>query len=868
MKKYITLSMLLSAVSLNVAHADFLNYSSYQELFGEPVTVGATGTPQRASNVPLNMKIISQEEIRRTPARDIPDLLQYISGMSVWRTNATASNVGMRGANKIMSEKILVLLDGRQVYHEAYGYVNWQDFPVGLDQIKQIEIVVGPNTALYGFNATSGVVNIITYNPMYDDINTASARAGNLNMVETNGSKTFKFKDKFATRVSASSYKSRQFEGAFESTAYQEESIRQKPERSFVAIKNVVQLMPGVQIGADFSRSLYKGNEYVLGATTTHINYRFIASSFYLNAETKFGLTDAKFYRNIDNIKFTTNPTTLAKYNQYSTSSILGGVHAGFANGVNLSYLINPTNAGALQPLYDGYRSTLLPLMLMYQNLIHQPSYTAGGNSQIGHYGVSLGTSAWFSDTTLANYRLGPVRAQIRTNGAGTEIGNDIAWPSSLGAADITATHDFFPTTAGLKPADQLINPKNNLAQFTLSHILKVNATNTLRFMTEYRKDKNNAFSDNMDAKIKYKNVTGSALWSSDVTDKLNVTSAYRFDNLVLRRTGPITPGKYASGTVNDSVGAYVGAANVDTLNALVMTNDNFAKTLKTGSFNLGSIYRFSDFDAVKVFYAKGVDLPSATEWGMQRSAMSMNPVSSTSTFWFPGYILGNPNLKLSKTYDYGLTYERTFTKLRDMNMRTSLFRNFSKNQKRYILPGDPRTNKVLGYPDGTIKYPQTAMGTIFAKRQDQMFALFDNTQNSWSNGGEVEFKGRLNPRFRYGLNYSYAQTNDLPLNVSSGNDYEGSQSNHLANVMFGFDVSERYYIDIFNNYRSNRKEWRDGIEYIINGSIFNNVKIGYKYNDNLEASMTVIAANKNPWNDSKQMKAQRVIFGQLNYKF
>ena len=71
-----------------------------------------------------------------------------------------------------------MLVDGRQVYLDDYGYVAWNDIPVQLDEIRQIEVVKGPASALFGFNAASGVINIVTYDPLLDKVNTATVSGG------------------------------------------------------------------------------------------------------------------------------------------------------------------------------------------------------------------------------------------------------------------------------------------------------------------------------------------------------------------------------------------------------------------------------------------------------------------------------------------------------------------------------------------------------------------------------------------------------------------------------------------------------------------------------------------------------------------
>lgn len=160
------------------ASAQTLDYTAMSELFGEPVTAGATGAPQRASDVPATMVIITGEDIRRFPERDIPGILRHYAGMDVTRYSFGDSQVNVRGAATGYTPRLLVLLNGREVYIDSYGYTSWSAIPVQLDEIQQIEVVKGPQSALYGFNAVSGVVNIITRNPELGDYANARVDGG------------------------------------------------------------------------------------------------------------------------------------------------------------------------------------------------------------------------------------------------------------------------------------------------------------------------------------------------------------------------------------------------------------------------------------------------------------------------------------------------------------------------------------------------------------------------------------------------------------------------------------------------------------------------------------------------------------------
>jgi len=160
------------------AHAQSVDYGALEELFNEPVTTSATGAPQRSTEAPVNMTIITQEEIRRSGAIDIGGVLESLAHVDALRNFRTQTDISVRGYNMGISPRLLVLVNGRQVYLDHYGMTNWDSIPVQLSEIRQIEVVSGPNTALFGFNAVAGVVNILTYDTVRDDVDTASVRIG------------------------------------------------------------------------------------------------------------------------------------------------------------------------------------------------------------------------------------------------------------------------------------------------------------------------------------------------------------------------------------------------------------------------------------------------------------------------------------------------------------------------------------------------------------------------------------------------------------------------------------------------------------------------------------------------------------------
>ena len=196
----------VAALTLGAAHAaraQSIDYGSLEQLFNEPVTTSATGSPQRATEAPVDMSIITADDIKRSGATDLPTILSRAAGIDVLNWSAGNSDVSVRGYDQTNSPRLLVLINGREVYLDDYGRTSWATLPVTLAEIRQIEVVRGPNSALFGFNAVGGVINIITFNPRYDNINSIEAHGGTQNDVGGSVVKTLHLGDRASIRLSA-----------------------------------------------------------------------------------------------------------------------------------------------------------------------------------------------------------------------------------------------------------------------------------------------------------------------------------------------------------------------------------------------------------------------------------------------------------------------------------------------------------------------------------------------------------------------------------------------------------------------------------------------------------------------------------------
>jgi iron complex outermembrane recepter protein len=106
--------------------------------------------------------VITQDDIRRSGATTIPDVLRMVPGIQVARIDSSKWAISSRGLNGRFSNKLLVLQDGRSLYTPFFTGVYWEVQDTVLEDIDRIEVIRGPGAELWGANAVNGVINIIT----------------------------------------------------------------------------------------------------------------------------------------------------------------------------------------------------------------------------------------------------------------------------------------------------------------------------------------------------------------------------------------------------------------------------------------------------------------------------------------------------------------------------------------------------------------------------------------------------------------------------------------------------------------------------------------------------------------------------------
>jgi iron complex outermembrane receptor protein len=134
--------------------------ASLEDLMKMEVT-SVSNKQQTLSRTAAAVFVITQEDIARSGATNIPDVLRIVPGLDVAQINANTWAISSRGLNGQFSNELLVLLDGRNVYTPSFGGVFWDTVDLPLENIERIEVIRGPGASVWGENAANGVVNII-----------------------------------------------------------------------------------------------------------------------------------------------------------------------------------------------------------------------------------------------------------------------------------------------------------------------------------------------------------------------------------------------------------------------------------------------------------------------------------------------------------------------------------------------------------------------------------------------------------------------------------------------------------------------------------------------------------------------------------
>ncbi|MEE9161777.1 MAG: carboxypeptidase regulatory-like domain-containing protein [Candidatus Neomarinimicrobiota bacterium] len=144
----------------------------------ETFVVTASRRRERIEDAPAAISVITERTIRRESNTNLGDYLKAVKGVDFTQSGVDSYNLSARGFNTSFSSRLLTLTDGRMANVPSLRLIAYNVIPVSFEDVKQFEVVLGPSSALYGPNAHSGVLNIVTKNPRESVGTTFNIQAG------------------------------------------------------------------------------------------------------------------------------------------------------------------------------------------------------------------------------------------------------------------------------------------------------------------------------------------------------------------------------------------------------------------------------------------------------------------------------------------------------------------------------------------------------------------------------------------------------------------------------------------------------------------------------------------------------------------
>ena len=154
----------------------------------ELVVQGASRQVERIIEAPAAATVLLAADIERNaPTSEVPKLLEFTPGALVARGGLWDFNLGTRGFNRALSRRVAVMVDGHDLSLPFFGYQGWPAFSFPLDDLANFELVRGPGAALYGANASGGVINMTSKEPKFNPGGMLRLTVGGSNTVNLEG---------------------------------------------------------------------------------------------------------------------------------------------------------------------------------------------------------------------------------------------------------------------------------------------------------------------------------------------------------------------------------------------------------------------------------------------------------------------------------------------------------------------------------------------------------------------------------------------------------------------------------------------------------------------------------------------------------
>ena len=351
--------------------------------------------------------------------------------------------------------------------------------------------------------------------------------------------------------------------------------------------------------------------------------------------------------------------------------------------------------------------------------------------------------------------------------------------------------------------------------------LVKLNPYHTIRVGLDYRD--NTAASSLLGGKVGYEVYSGSAMWDWQITPKLSLTNAVRFDHFVLDQQGTVVP------VVGFPSSAYNG------------------RTIDQPSFNSGLVWKATEVDTFRLLAARGLQLPSILDLGVQYFV--------PPTPYTPGILyLGNPGLTASSVNNVELDWDRALPAL------NATFRAAAYAQ---------RTENIITNP-----YEATpAFDGLIVSGLPELRAVAMNSGNSSAMGTELGLRGHTSSGFRWNASYAFISiTDNLSINqtgIFSPQNYQQGTPTHVVVLGSGYTYG-RWEFDVQSKWQSwfldYRPAWGTGmLEPVrIGNYVTADARIGYRVTDHVTIALSADQFNVSQLQVSEGPPVERRVFVSL----
>lgn len=190
------------------------------EFVGETIIVTGTRSPEKIFDAPLTVEAVTATDLEQSGGVNFLQALSDVKGVDFANSGLGDQRISARGFNTQFNSRMIAMIDGRLAQLPGNGLPQNNLLPTSTLDVKAIEVVVGPASALYGANAHSGVINVITKSPWDQSGAAVTVRGGQQGLIDAAARVAGTYRDKLGWKINAQYLRAEDFMPAADSHCY------------------------------------------------------------------------------------------------------------------------------------------------------------------------------------------------------------------------------------------------------------------------------------------------------------------------------------------------------------------------------------------------------------------------------------------------------------------------------------------------------------------------------------------------------------------------------------------------------------------------------------------------------------------------